>query len=81
MQETGAVEFAQDGGELFEEDALEVDVFLVRADDIWGGGEGVVVAVVRGGGGGGMRGMDVIRGFVGGDHVVIALSFLLRMIA
>ena len=73
MQETGAVEFAQDGGELFEEHALEVDVFLVRADDVGGGGEGVVVAVVRGGGGGGMGGTDVVRGFGGGDHVATAL--------
>lgn len=28
---------------MLEEDALEVDVFLVRADYVWGGGEWIVV--------------------------------------
>ena len=70
VQETGAVEFAQNGGELFEEDALKVDVLLVRADDVGSGGEGVAVAVA---GGGERCGMDMVGCLVGGDHFVIAL--------
>lgn len=74
VQEPGAIEFAQDGGELFEEDALEVDVFLVRANDVRSGGEGVVVAVAGKGRGGGMGGMNVVGCFIGGDHIVVAVA-------
>ncbi len=48
MDEAGAVEVAEDGGELFEEEALEVGVFLVGSDDVGGCGEGVLVAVLGG---------------------------------
>ena len=43
MSEARAIEAAQDGRELLEEDALEVDVFLIGADYVWGGGEWIVV--------------------------------------
>ena len=76
MQESGAVEFAQDDGELVEEEALEVDVFLAGADDVGGGGEGVAVAVAWGGGRGGI---DVVGGIVGCDHIAMAMSFLLSL--
>lgn len=39
MRETRAVSFADEGGELFEEDAAEVGVFLMGADDVRGGSE------------------------------------------
>lgn len=41
MRGARAVEFAEQRGEVFEEDAGEVGVFLVRADYVGGGGEGV----------------------------------------
>ena len=41
--EARAVEAAQNSRELLEEDALEVGVFLVGADYVWGGGEWIVV--------------------------------------
>ena len=77
MQETRAVELAHDGGELFEKDALEVDVFLVRANDVGGGGEGVVVA----GAAGGRCGVHMVGGFARGDHIVIALPLCLTLTA
>ena len=43
MGEAGAIKAAQDGRELLEEDALEVDVFLVGADYVWGSGEWIVI--------------------------------------
>ena len=43
MSEARAIEAAQNGRELLEEDALEVDVFLVGTDYVWGGGEWIVV--------------------------------------
>jgi hypothetical protein len=42
--ETRAVGLADKGGELFEEDTAEVGVFLVGANDIRGGGEGICEA-------------------------------------
>ena len=44
VSKTRAVEPAQNSREMLEEDALEVGVFLVGADYIWGGGEWIVVA-------------------------------------
>ena len=44
VSEARAVEAAQNGREMLEEDALEVGVFLVGADYVWGGGEWIVVA-------------------------------------
>lgn len=43
MSEAGAVEAAQNCREMLEQDTLEVDVFLVGADYVWGGGEWIVV--------------------------------------
>lgn len=43
MSEAGAIKAAQNGRELLEEDAMKIDVFLVGADYVWGGGERIVV--------------------------------------
>lgn len=43
VSETGAVETAENCGKLLEQDALEVGVFLVGANYIWGRRERVVV--------------------------------------
>ena len=42
--EARAIKSAENGGEVLEEDALEVSVFLVCTDYIWGCGERVGVA-------------------------------------
>ena len=58
-----AVEAADDAGKLLVEDALKVDVFLVGADYVWGGGKGVIEA------GRWLRGMARMVGLcVGGCH-------------
>ena len=44
MGEARAIESAENGGEVLEEDALEVSVFLVCTDYVWGCGERVGVA-------------------------------------
>lgn len=41
LSEALAVEAAEDGGEVGGQAGGEEGVFLVRADDVWGGGEGV----------------------------------------
>ena len=43
VSEARAVKAAQNGRKMLEEDALEVGVFLVGADYVWGGGEWIVV--------------------------------------
>ncbi len=43
MSKAGAVEAAQNGREMLEEDAFEVGVFLIGADYVWGGGEWIVI--------------------------------------
>ena len=43
MGETRSIELAEDAGELFKKDALKVGVFLVGANNIGGGGEGVLI--------------------------------------
>lgn len=43
LGEAGTVELTEDGGEVLEQDALEVGVFLVGADDVGGCGKGVGV--------------------------------------
>lgn len=45
MQVTGAAEVSQDVGEMGEEEAAEVDIFLVGADYVRGACVGVVVDV------------------------------------
>ena len=43
MSEAGAIKAAENCREMLEEDALEIEVFLVRANYVWGGGEWIVV--------------------------------------
>ena len=43
MGEMRSIELAEDVGELFKKDALKVGVFLVGANNVGGGGEGVLI--------------------------------------
>ena len=52
MSKAHTVKAAEDSGELGVEEGVEVGVFLVRADYVWGGG----IGVGKGWGGGGLGG-------------------------
>ena len=43
VSEARAIEAAQNGREMLEEDALEIGVFLVGADYVWGCGKWIIV--------------------------------------
>ena len=65
VSEARAIKAAQNGREMLEEDALEVGVFLVGADYVWGCGEWIIVPCGLGEGVLGDSRSIVIRGLWG----------------